>query len=238
MPKVAAVLSSQDCEVIGCLSQKDLQNSIHALMTSKPYVNNAVHRLSEVAWLTEQLESAVKDKHRPPISQEGLLNNQLYLLLTCADVLGRYFVPQGGPTDRFYAFFKNLAPDLQASLRGAFLTLKTTQQFQFQDEAQIQQLLSQELPTTRYEWVVDFLFQRRNWYTHEASYPQLGYHPTLSVLQNTRLEVKNTATLGKLDRLQIIDKGQDRYVVYITVDDPIAEIRRAILRGLGKILGF
>ena len=52
MPKVAAVLSSQDCKVIGCHNQKDLQSSIYDLMTSKPYVNNAAHRLSEVAWLT------------------------------------------------------------------------------------------------------------------------------------------------------------------------------------------
>ena len=239
MPKVAAVLSSQDCEVIGCPSAKESQTRIAALMPSKkPYVNNAAHRLGEVAWLTEQLESSIR-QNRVPLCQEGLLNNQLYLLLTCADVLGRDFVPPKSKVrPRFDAFFNNLSPNVQASLRDAFLALKTTQQLQLSGKAQIEQLLSQESPAKRYEWVVDFLYQRRCWYTHEANYPQLGYHPNLSVLQNTRLGVKNTATLGEPDRMQSMHVGQDYYFVYITVNDPIAEIRDAILRGLGKILGF
>jgi hypothetical protein len=78
---------------------------------------------------------------------------------------------------------------------------------------------------------------RRNYYTHEAEYPQLGYHPNLSVMQNQRLNLPNTATGGDLDRLQVMFSGNDIYFTYYETDDVVAAIRWSMVRGLGRVVG-
>lgn len=91
-------------------------------------------------------------------------------------------------------------------------------------------------PIERLEATVDFLLSRRNYYTHESEYPQLGHHPNLSVMQRQRLGTPNTATLGELDRLQPMFRGDNIYFIYYETDDVIAIIRWSVVRGLGQVV--
>ncbi len=102
---------------------------------------------------------------------------------------------------------------------------------------QIEQALQPLTNEDRLEQVIDFLYYRRNYYTHQSEYPQLGYHPNLSVMQNQRLNVPNTAILGELDRLQPMFSGKDIYFTYYKTDDVITTVRWSVIRGLGKIAG-
>lgn len=84
---------------------------------------------------------------------------------------------------------------------------------------------------------VDFSYCRRNYYTHEATYPQLGSYPHLSVMQGQRVDVANMATLGEQDRLQPMFAPKGIFFTYYEKDDVITAVRWSVVRGLVSVLG-
>lgn len=251
MPQIPMPLSDSDYQVMGT-SWKNFTAILETLSPeTQYYITNTTHRLAEVEWVTRKLEQEITRNRSAPVVQEGLLSLQMYLLLTCADTLGHLY-NSGGVGQRFREFFRNLPLDAKNNLieniytwRTNFLELvniglgdsKTNTTF-YPSYQQVEQVLQTLKNEDRLEKVIDFLYYRRNYYTHQSEYPRLGYHPNLSVMQNQRLNVPNTATLGELDRLQpMFISGSDLYFTYYKTDDVITTIRWSIVRGVGKIIG-
>lgn len=235
-------LPETDYQVMNC-SHNELFEIVQGLPEeTRYYVGNATHRLAETDWITRKLDEEVRSSRGAVVAQEGLLSLQIYLLLTCADTLGHVHVA-GSVRQRFRAFFRNLPQEERENLTDDILTWRTDLAelvslglTTFPSRQQIMQSLQPLTVNERLEAVIDYLYWRRNHYTHESEYPTLGFHPNLSVMQRQRLNVLND-TLEELDRLQKIESGDDIYFTYIETDDLIATIRWSIVRGLGQIIG-
>jgi hypothetical protein len=249
MPEVPMPLPQTDYQTMGC-SHNEFFETVQGLpRDTQYYVVNATHRLAEVDWITRRLEEEVSN-HGGPVVQEGLLSLQMYLLLTCADTLGHTHVADG-VAQRFRAFFSNLPHKARQNLTGNIFTWRTdfnelaglglgdaaTNTAFYPSRQYIVQSIQPLSPSERLETVVDFLYMRRNYYTHESEYPQLGHHPNLSVMQRQRLNTPNTAMLGELDRLQPMFSGDNIYFTYYETDDVIATIRWSVVHGLGQVVG-
>lgn len=220
---------------------------------TKYYVANSTHRLAEVTWITEALDKDIITSNTTPVIQEGLLSLQMYLLSTCADALGHVVGTGNGVGQRFRSFFAYLPQDAKDNLVRNFLVWKTnfneleamgqadattnTAYYPSPPRQQILDMLDTKTFNERFVAIVDFLYARRNLYTHESESPRLGTHPNLSVMQNQRLDVPNTATIGELDRLQALWSGDNILFIYYEADDPISVLRWSILRGIGKVIG-
>lgn len=242
-------LPDTDYAVMNC-SWNELFNCWQSLPEqTQYYVANTTHRLAEVDWLARTLDEHVRRGHGP-VAQEGILSLQVYLLLTCADTLGHLYA-SGGVGVRFKGFFRNLPQDARQNLLDNILTWRTdvtemvnlglgdaaTQQLTYPGRQQVMQILQSWSPEQRLEAIIDFLYIRRNYYTHESEYPQLGGHPNLSVMQAQRLQAPNTATFGEYDRLQPMSDGGNIYFAYYETGDLVATIRWSVVRGLGQVIG-
>lgn len=250
VPPIPMPLPGADYQTMNC-SANDFSRKLSSLPEeTQYYVVNATHRLAEVDWITRRLEEDISTSG-PPVVQEGLLSLQMYLLLTCADALGHIRVA-GGVGARFRKFFSNLPPEAKRNLIDNIYTWRTdlaelvnlglrdtsTNIPFYPSHQQIVQFIQLLNLDKRLENIVEFLYKRRNFYTHESKCPQLGLHPNLSVMQNQRLGMLGTATFGERDRLQPICSGNDIYFTYYETDDVIATIRWSIVRGLGQEIGF
>jgi len=249
MPPLLKLLPENDYQTINCSRNEFFQAAQGLSAERQYYVVNTTHRLAEVDWITTRLEEEVR-AGKEPVAQEGLLSLQIYLLLTCADTLGHIYTP-GGVEKRFRAFFSNLPQDAEENLTNNVLTWKTdfhelrvlglgdvaTNTPAYPSREEVMERIRLMSPHERLRAVVDFLYVRRNYYTHESQYPQLGHHPNLSVMQKQRLGVPNTATAGERDRLQVMFKASHIYFTYYETDDVIATIRWSIVRGLGRLVG-
>jgi hypothetical protein len=249
MPRVPMPLPEADYQIMNCSASEFFQIVQGLAEETQYYVVNATHRLAEVEWITRRLEEDIINRGEPVV-QEGLLSLQMYLLLTCADTLGHIHIA-GGVGPRFRAFFGNLPQEAKQNLTDNIFTWRThfaelvglglgdasTNTAFYPSRQQIVQSIQPLNPDERLEAVVEFLYMRRNYYTHESEYPQLGLHPNLSVMQRQRMNMPNTATLGELDRLQPMFSGDDIYFTYYETDDVIATIRWSVVRGLGQVIG-
>ena len=251
MPRTFAFLPETDYQVM-----ETTRNEFEEIYRRLPsddmryFVCNVTHRLAEVDWIGCQLEDQVRCEKAPSF-QEGLLSLQFYLLLTCADTLGHVY-STGGVGKRFRAFFDKLQQDAKEKLTGGIFAWKTdiaeldllgladvsAKKIIYPTREQIWRAIYPLTTDERYEMVVSSLYCRRNEYTHESEYPQLGHHPNLSVMQNQRLNVPSTSDLGEYDRLQQMCDANNNYFVYYETDDIIATVRWVILRGLGKAIGW
>jgi len=235
MPQVQMPLAETDYATLGC-SRAGFDQALEALPeTTRYYATNATNRLAEVEWITQNLEREVKATGGP-VTHEGLLSLQLYLLLTCADTLGHLYI-EGRVRKRFNAFFTKLPDDGKRYLAEAVVVWKATLEdlaarglrdeaantLTYPSLADIQQAIQPLSAEDRMDAVICHLYARRNWYTHESEYPQLGYHPNLAVMHRIRLGVPHTATLPGLDRLQLIpDEGKLYFAYYplMTLSQP------------------
>lgn len=248
-------LNSDDYQVMNC-NHNQLFEKWNALPEEDQqyYVANTTNRLAVVNWLVKTLEEQAAAQ-TAPVVQEGALSLQMYLLTTCADALGHIVSSANGVGQRFRDFFDFLSLAAKDNLIDNFLVWKadlaelqaeglvvngTTDETQITrpERQQIVNALQNKGRDERLEAIVDFLYARRNLYTHESAYPQLGYHPNLSVLQNLRLNIPNTADLGEQNRLQELLCGTYYCFMYYECDDPIATLRWSVLQGFGKLLGF
>jgi hypothetical protein len=243
-------LPAEDCQTMNCKPSQVFETIRRLPAATQPHVKAATHRLSEVHWITDRLEKEIKRRGRP-IAQEGLLSLQVYLLLTCADTLGHVYITSGGVGKRFKAFFDKLPQDAKQKLVDGILTWRTSLPdlislglvnaqnwwVKHPSRQEIVQAIQPLAFSERLDAVVNLLYLRRNMYTHESRYPELGFHPALSVMQNLRLNLPNTADLGELNRLQVITKDDDFYIALYETDDVIATVRWSIVRGLGRIMG-
>jgi len=250
MPPVLKLLPETDYQTMKCSRTQFFQVAQGLPAELHYYVANTTHRLAEVDWITSRLEEEVRAGNEP-VAQEGLLSLQIYLLLTCADALGHTYCA-GGARARFRAFFRELPQDARDKLTESLLTWKTdraelvslglgnatTDSLVYPPRERVLRSVRLLSPDERLEAVVEFLYIRRNYYTHESEYPQLGHHPNLSVMQKQRLNVPSTATAGELDRLQVMSTGKDIYFTYYETDDVVAAIRWSTVRGLARVVGF
>lgn len=251
MPLGLAPFSDTDHRVMGYRDSVAFFEQVQTLAPERQrFVVNITHRLADVEWLTRTLDDQVC-RGRGAVITEGLLSLQFYLLLTCADTLGHVCSAKHGVKERFRVFFETLPQEVRLRLTGHFLVWATdweelvrlgladpnTQTAVYPSREQINQQVECLSIKERLDAVMDFFyFVRRNPYTHETEYPQLGWHPNLSVLQMQRLGVPNVGSMGELDRIQATPDDNRWYFVYYNCDDPIAELRWAILRGLGEIV--
>jgi hypothetical protein len=250
MQQIDMPLPITDYQTMNCDRHRVFETIRRLPQATQLHVNNATHRLAEVDWITCKLEDEIK-RSGPPRPQEGLLSLQIYLLLTCADTLGHVYVASRQVRKRFREFFENLPQDAKQNLVDGILTWRTnfpslvnlelanacTNQIILPSRQQILQSLQPLTFNERFDAIVGFLYLRRNVYTHESRYPQLGYHPGLSVMQNLRLHVPNTTDLGEFNRLQAESENDDIYFAFYKTDDVVATIRWSILRGLGRVIG-
>jgi len=249
MSQVPMPLPETDCQVMNT-SYNELFEIVQRLPAgTQHYVINATHRLAEVDWITSKLEEQIRTRGAPTV-QEGILSLQMYSLLTCADTLGHVYISDN-VGQRFREFFKNLPQEAKQNLTDNIFTWKTnfaelirlglgdakTNTASYPSRQQVIDFLQPLSLDERLEAVMDFFYVLRNYHTHESEHPQLGYHPTLSVMQNQRLNVSNVATLGTLDRLHPTSSGNDIYFTYYETNDVIATLRWSIVRGLGKVVG-
>jgi len=241
-------LSQSDYGILG-YSHTAFYEKIQSLSEeTRHYIVNATQRLTEAEWVSRKIDKDILSG-TVPIAHEGLLSLLLYLLITCADVLGHTYSKKG-VGQRFRLFFLNLPQLAKDELMAGILCWKT----KFADLVELgladtdsrvavypsKDILIQEVNnlslTERFDAVIESLYFRRNYYTHEADYPQLGYHPNLSVLHRQRFNVPNTSNLGHLDRLQLIMYENEYLFVYYETDDITQLIRQVILHGLGRII--
>jgi hypothetical protein len=216
---------------------------------NRKYVENATHRLAEIEWIIDKLQEEV-NKHQPPVVQEGILSLQIYLLLTCADTLGHVFI-QGGVGARIREFFSHLPDEAKTLLIDNLPIWKTdfnelvgigignpqTNTMRFPTKDEILNGVQSKTNEERLSSVIEFLSCRRNLYTHEADYPQLGHHPNLSVLQNMEAHYPDVGMLGELDRVQIIFPNDCILIAYYLTNNVINTIFQAVLIGFGRIIG-
>jgi hypothetical protein len=176
----------------------------------------------------------------------------MYLLLTCADTLGHCYPSSGRVRDRFFAFFGALPGEDKELLTAAILVWHTddraetvlrglpdpnTTSISGEPHQPMRRLVQELSKKERFDAVVKYLyFVRRNPFTHEAFFPQLGYHPNLAVLQQLRLGVPDVADLGDLNRFQCVNDGTHQYLVYYECEDPVEVLWTVIVRGLGQII--
>jgi hypothetical protein len=245
----SAPLPDTDYAVMNC-PRNEIDDCCRSLpQATQHYIANVTHRLFEVDWLTRMLEDQVS-RHHGPALQEGLLSLQVYLLLTCADTLGHlHFTGRSGVGDRFRAFFNNLSREARQNLLLNIYVWRTDSTeltnlglgdagTVLLSRRQVLQFIQPLADDVRWEALVDFLYLRRNYHTHECWYPQLGAHPNLQVMLNQRLNVPGTAGLGELDHFQRFIVNTDNiYFAYYETDDLIATIRWSIVRGLGQVIG-
>lgn len=243
-------LSESDYQTMNCPYREFLDVVGRLPEKTQSCVVNATHRLAEVEWLTRKQEEDVR-LGNSSIVHEGLLSLQIYLLLSCADNLGHVLTKSTKVGDRFKAFFRHLPDAEKQELTSRILAWKT-------DFAELvrtglgdpntntavyptrQQILDAMQPLTleeRLETVIDILYMRRNRFTHESDYPQLGHHPNLLVMQLNRMKVPKTGTMKDLDRLQVLYDESHIYYAFYETDDLIATIRWIILRGMGRLMG-
>lgn len=252
---ISGLLKPEDLQFMGFDSGMGGWDQVPKLISTisseeQEHIKNAVQRLNDVRWLSSALDADVVKKGGQLI-QEGLLSNQFYLLLTCADTLGYIYIKEYHVRERFESFFSNLSSQVQQRLIDTFLTWKTNDSemrqlglvtpnsagLEYPNLQQVRQYLQPLSLSERVKIAVDFLYTRRNADTHEAFYPQLGHHPNLSVLQRLRLRVPNVASIGDYDRLQSLRKNDGTlFFVYLMSDDPIAELRCIVLKGLEGII--
>ncbi len=213
------------------------------------HINNAGQRIAEVRSQSSTLDAEVI-KRRGQSPREGQLFGQFCRLLTCADVLGHIYVPNGKPGKRFKEFFARLPGDVKQRLVNSFLAWETSEAEMIQlglvtadgkgpvypKPQQVSQYLQPLTLSDRLGIVVDYFYAARNLDTHEADYPQLGHHPGLSVLQGLRLKVPYVGSLGNYDHLQMLRTDDALFFVYMMSDDPIAELKCVILKGLEGII--
>lgn len=251
MANLPMPLSVFDCDVMNCSNESFRQRLALLPDDKQRYVVNVTHRLLEVDWLTRTLETYVVSKGSL-VGHEGLLSMQVYLLLTCADALGHIYVPgnKSQVDRRFKSFFEHLPLLAKSELANDILTWRTDadtlanlglfdgNKFSHPELSVITDHLEKMTFDKRFDAIVGFLYIRRNWYTHESDYPQLGYHPNLTVMQRQRLNIPNTVNLGYYDRLQVVDDKHGFYFTYYQTDDLVVTVRRAILRGLADVVGF
>lgn len=251
MPLGLAPLSNKDYQVMGYHDRNVFSDHVYNLdEANQRFVINATHRLADTVWLARTLDDQVQRMRGPAIT-EGLLSLQFYLLLTCADTMGHICSRSQRVGTRFRAFFQTLSQEAQHQLAEVFLVWRTnwdelvllgladpqTRNATCPSRSQIEQHVRCLSDGERIDAVIGFLYYvRRNPYTHEAEYPQIGWHPNLSVLQMQRLGVPNVATLGELDHIQVGVDNEKRYFVYYNTDDPIAELRWVVIRRLGEIV--
>jgi hypothetical protein len=259
MPLTPMPLSDEDYQVMNLISSKFWDILWTLPKEIQYFVINSTNRLAEVDWVIENLEREV-ERNSPPVVQQGLLSLQIYLLLTCADTLGHiYCNKNAGVGERFRNFFKNIPQEAKQNLLGNISTWKTdlsslmllgladekSNSITYPSRQQVFQALHSKTESERFDAIVDFLYYRRNYYTHQSEYPQLGYHPNLAVMQNQRLGLPNVASIGEYDQLEpLVETDKKGNVFYyftyyseIAGKDPIAVIRWSIVRGLGKIIG-
>jgi hypothetical protein len=95
--------------------RNDFYDRVYSLPEkTQQYIANTTHRLAEIDWITRTLEDQVRSD-RSPVTHEGILSLQVYLLLTCADTLGH--LSAGGRVGaRFRGFFENLPSDAKQNL--------------------------------------------------------------------------------------------------------------------------
>jgi hypothetical protein len=249
MPSVVAALPPEDYTVMGYAGHDGFNDDVYSIVgPPQRFIVNATRRLADVDWLSGTLDEQVR-RDCGPSGPEGLLSLQMYLLLTCADTLGHISHPKYGTRGRFRGFFLGLPASAWQSLADAFLVWNPEWQELLDSDLidaetgspivapdRIRTRVTLLSPDARHEAIIDFLYYvRRNPYTHEAEYPQLGHHPNLYVLQQLRLGVESVATHGEVDRTQAVAEGSRCYFVYYGTDDPIASLRRVILMGLGAI---
>lgn len=257
MPLVLRPPEDSDFPLLGLGGSNRLDDVVNGLpKPDRYYVVNTFERLYDVAWIASELDEDV-GKQVGVVGAESILSLQMYLLLTCADVLGHIHLPKAnGVRNRFYAFFENLSSATQQMLIEGLLVfeerLENLSQSRFANPTtdsltQPDKRRQIELPVLslsekeRLTAVVDFLYYaRRNPYTHEAEFPQSGYHQNLHVLQMLRLDVPNVSTRGESDRIQIFVREKDGtlvlYYAYMAADDPILHLRQVIVSGLGEII--
>ncbi len=249
MPQIPMPLSDESLIILRC-NHDDYFHLINTMQDpDKQYVENATHRLAEIEWIIDKLQEEV-NKHRPPIVQEGILSLQIYLLMTCADTLGHIFT-QGGVRQRIREFFSHLSNDAKSLLIENLRVWKTdfnellsvgignpqTNAMRFPTENEILTAVRNKTDDDRLSAVIEFLFCRRNLYTHEADYPQLGNHPNLSVLQNMEAYYPDVGRLGELDRIQIMFPQNDILIAYYLTNNVINTIFQTVLMGFGTIIG-
>jgi hypothetical protein len=169
--------------------------------------------------------------------------------------MGHIVNPDASVGVRFTSFFSYLPADVQESLTKEILVWSATEADLEKEglfdtttktpiipheRSQIEDPVLRMSKSERFEAVVDYLYVRRNLFTHEAEHPQLGWHPNLSQLQKLRLGSTKVGTLGDMGRIQQVLKptkaGSIRYWVYFASDDPIAILRHLVVAGLGKII--
>jgi hypothetical protein len=246
-------LNTDDYQDMNCTHSQLFEKWSALAEKDRYYVANTTDRLAIVAWLTHTLEAQVV-AGTAPVAQEGLLSLQIYLLTTCADALGHLVSSANRVGQRFRDFFRFLPTNATDNLIDNFFVWKADEaeltsvglsakiahgtQITYPTRHQIMKALEKKSRDERLGAIVDFLYARRNLYTHESAYPQLGYHPNLSVLQRLRLSVPDTANLGEHNRLQVLPCDSHYCFMYYESDDPVATLRFSILQGLGKQLGF
>jgi hypothetical protein len=218
--------------------------------THRRFVINVTVRLADIDWLSQTLDEHVRQGGGPPV-KVGLLSLQIYLLLTCADILGHITVGGRKAGKRFKAFFQDLPPHAQQHLVKGYLVWKTdwgellslgladpsTGLVTSPQPSAIERSVRALSHKKRLAAVIDFLYYIcRTPYTHEGDYPGAGYHPILYVLQMHRLQVPQVVSFDEYDRLQAAVDGETRYFVVYNTKDPIAELRRVVLQGFGAIV--
>lgn len=250
MPQGIAPLPDEEYALMGYVGHDVFLDDVNSIEgPQQRFIINAAHRLADAGWLAEKLDEDVS-RHKGPPVVEGLLSLQLYLLLTCADTLGHIDHPHDKPKERFWGFFLDLPCSAQRTLVDAFQVWRVKQQelaemrladprtgnVTLPSPELIKSVVIDHSADIRLEAALDFLYRfRRNPYTHEAEYPQLGHHPNLYVLQMLRLGVDSVATAGEYDRTQAVAEGSTYYFVYHGTNDPVASLRRVMLEGLGAI---
>lgn len=203
------------------------------------------HRLANADWMSALLEEQYREGE-PPLGTESLLAMHIHLLLTCADAIGTFYVPQGSIVERFRACFDNLPSAAKGRLVQAFLvwkaeadevtrfsTMASEQRgARYPSRHHVQQFLWSFSNEERFNMVVDFLAVWRNWFTYEIENPQLGYHLILSTMQKRRLKIPHPNTLGDYEGLQVLPFTGGVYFAYFETQDTAAELRGAILHAL------
>jgi hypothetical protein len=243
-------LSNQDLEIIGCDHSEFIGLLKKVEGSRQQYIENVGARLMDLDWLKRKIDAETK-RDASPFFSEGLFSLQIYLLVTCADTLGHISCREGRPTERVQSFFSELPESSKHCLTNTFRVWMTKQSepiaqnhlgrdiqhMKIPSKNQIFQIVESLSAEKRFSNIVQFLADYRHWFTHEADYPKLGRHPNLKVLHAMRLGVPNVASLGELDHTQIMIAGKEKYyVVYYDTDDPIAELRKTIVQGLGRIV--
>lgn len=240
MDKFFALHTVEDCKTLGLEAwDTEILSAAYSQLNSEMQrvLKGVSHRLRTITWIMKHLRA---DTPRDAIVFHDMLSQVIYMLLACAEGMGRHW--ENGSKKRFEAFFGNLPRATQDDLLAKFLVHKHVIPMPLSITNRDSLIAHRQTLKPSDAWsdaawdeLIDCFYAWRNTATHDASHPMKSGTPELMPIYR-HFYANPDAYDDQLRSMFIQRNDKEGFVLYIESADPVADIRRAVVQGMGVIL--